>query len=305
MLKKIFLSIVLISVIVMILLSGCDRTDIKEEVFSFIFMSDTQADPEIGDYKPFGDLLEQALDHESQPQMLILGGDNVNSGNLSAEWDAFWDAADGMLDDIIVASVAGNHDNDLLLAEQFDYPKTAPVNNTEGFFYSFKESNIFFIMLDSNIMGAGNASDAEWLSDQLSTDDAINADWRIVVLHHPFWTIADIPRDMQRAEVMRDTFLTVLEENGVDLILCGHQHVYSRTTPMLGGDISDNGIIQIMTASGAKESYSPGEKEYIVKSAETPVFLIISTSRRTLDIKALNNVGDQFDSVTVTNRKSN
>ena len=103
-------------------------------------------------------------------------------------------------------------------------------------------------------------------------------------------------------EVMREIFLPVLEENGVDLILCGHQHIYSRTAPMLDGSIAENGIIQIMTASGAKESYSPGDKEYIVKTAETPVYLIINAYTGKLDITAYDSAGEQFDHVLITKR---
>jgi len=284
----------------MVLLSGCSRGSFgTDEVFTFIFMSDTQADPEIGDYAPFGEILELALSHESRPQVLVLGGDNVNSGNSEEEWEKFWEAAGENLDDVLIASVAGNHDNNPLLAQQFDYPQVAPENNTEGFFYTFENSNIFFIMLDSNIMGAGNASDVEWLSDQLSSSDATEADWRIAVLHHPFWPVADIPRDMQRAETMRENFLPVMEENGVDLILCGHQHVYSRSVPMWDGIINENGIIQIMTASGAKDSYSPGENDYIEKIADTPVYLIIEVSAKALSLTAFNVTGEPFDSIRI------
>jgi len=262
-------------------------------------MSDTQADPEIGDYTPFGELLYLTLGHESQPKLLLLGGDNVNTGNSAEEWENFWAAADGNLDDVFIASAAGNHDNNPLLAQQFDYPQAAPENNTEGFFYTFTKNNVFFIMLDSNIMGAGNASDIEWLSNQLSSSAATDADWRIAVLHHPFWPVADIPRDVQRAETMREKFLPLIEEGNVDLILCGHQHVYSRTAPMRNGVIAEDGIIQIMTASGAKESYRPGEKEYIDIVADTPVYIIIEVSTNTLNIAAFNNVGEPFDSIRI------
>ena len=311
MIRKILLCIIIFLLITTVLLSGCYRGDStntfpgqkKDDiVFSFIFMSDTQADPEIGNYASFGELLKLALEHESKTQLLVLGGDNVNNGNSSQEWETFWATAGENLDGIITASVAGNHDNNPFLAEQFDYPQTAPANTSEGFFYSFSEKNTYFLMLDSNIMGAGNASDIDWLSDQLSSKSATDADWRIVVLHHPFWPIADIPKDTQRAETMRGKFLPVMEENGVDLILCGHQHIYSRTAPMRSGNIEENGIIQIMTASGAKGSYSPGEKDYIEKAAEGPAYLIIEVDVGLMTITAYDKNGEPFDNVRIIRR---
>jgi len=170
------------------------------------------------------------------------------------------------------------------LAEQFDYPETS----AEGFFYTFNEGNVFFLMLDSNIMGGGNAAHAEWVAEQLSSGAAKNADWRIAVTHHPLWPAAEIPKDAQRAQTMREVFLPVMEAGGVDLLLCGHQHVYSRTEP--------GGIVQIMAASGAKESYKPGNMDYIVTAAEAPNYLIIEAGVKTMEITAFDSTGKSFDS---------
>jgi len=291
---------------VCILLSGCAAkstdggvTSNGEDIigFSFIFMSDTQADPEAGDYTALGGLFELALSHESEPKLLILGGDNVNDGASSDEWSAFWSAAGDCLDDVLIASVAGNHDNKSLLAEQFDYPDKAPVSATEGFFYSFTESNVLFVMLDSNMMGAGNAADAKWLEELLSSEAAANADWIIAVSHHPFFPIAEIPKDSQRAQTMGETFLPLMEESRVDLLLCGHQHMYSRTKPMSSSGISEGGLVQIMTASGAKGNYTPGSSEYVEITAETPAYLIVEIRGEAMAITAYNGAGAPFDSV--------
>ena len=47
---------------------------------------------------------------------------------------------------------------------------------------------------------------------------------------------------------MQESFLPLLREAGVDLILCGHQHVYMRA--------EDAGLTQVMLASGGKQ-YQP------------------------------------------------
>ena len=287
--------------------TGQSEVDIDKseagEVFSFIFMSDTQADPELGDYSLFGEILGLALIHESRPTLLVLGGDNVNNGSREEEWVAFWAAITENPDGIIMASAAGNHDNDPLLAKQFDYPQTAPENNSNGYFYSFTAGNIFFLILDSNILGAGRDYDIEWTKSQLTSDAAINADWRITVLHHPLWTVADIPRDMQRAETMRESLLYILDENGVDLILCGHQHMYSRSIPMRGGTSGNNGLIQIMAASGAKESYRTGNNDNFEVIAPAPNYLIIEAWTEALEITAYDGNGETLDNVRILRRR--
>ena len=269
---------------------------------AFVFMSDLQADPETGDYSALGLLLEKALSRTNAPRLLVLGGDNVNNGSSEDEWRALKAAAGGGIDGITVASAAGNHDSHALLLEQFDYPDSAPGSSQNGFFYSFTHEDIFFLILDSNIMGAGNERDAEWVEEQLTSAAATSSNWQIAVCHHPFYPISQIPKDLVRAETMRAVFLPILEERGVDLILCGHQHLYARTAAMLGGVPDGGGLVQLMTASGSKESYSPSDNEYIEITAGAPAYIVIEATPETLEITTYDELGEPFDSVRIGRR---
>jgi len=287
-----------------LLLAGCAAPNTEEsavEVFTFVYMSDLHANPSIGDYTPNGYVMANAFAHAGAPQLLVLGGDNVNNASCAEDWADFWKGAAGHLEGITVASVAGNHCSGPLLAQQFDYPNTAPERSTEGFFYTFTAGNIFFLMLDTNIMGAGNASDAQWLSQQLSSDAARDADWIIAVGHHPFWPIVEVPRDAMRAQTMREVFLPLMEAGGVDLILSGHQHVYARTEPMLAGvGMSENGIMQILAATGPKIHYQPTDKDYIAIAKQIVSYLIVETTVNTLRVTAYDGEGQAFDSVQIS-----
>jgi 3',5'-cyclic AMP phosphodiesterase CpdA len=255
---------------------------------AFLFFGDTQPDPEEDCFDNVGKLLEQAVNHEEAPELVIFGGDTVNTGGDEAEWQAFWQAAGASLDGLTTAAVAGNHDSHALLAEQFDLPAEAPLNPGEGWFYSFRLGPVFFLMLDSNIMGAANHADIEWLQIELQSEAAQDANWRVAVMHHPMWPVSDIPRDIQRAETMREYFLPVLEQYGVDIILCGHQHVYSRTLPMRGDSVSADGrgIVQIMAASGDKASYAVGERDFLAAGAAAPNYALLIADESSLRITA-------------------
>ncbi|MCL2125762.1 MAG: metallophosphoesterase [Oscillospiraceae bacterium] len=229
----------------------------SSEKVSFLFFSDTQPDPETGDFNGFGELLELALASVPIPDAVIFGGDTVNDGGDVEEWQRFWQAAGGRLDGLATAAVAGNHDNYPLLAEQFDYPSQAPGRQDNGFFYTLSLGPIFFIMLDSNAMGAANADDIEWLRGVLESNAARESDWIVAVMHHPMWPVADNPKDAQRAEAMREHFLPLLENAGVSLILCGHQHTYARSMPMAGdnnlgaeGGNGNGGVSSATSANG-------------------------------------------------------
>ena len=301
-----------------------------QHVSKFLFFSDTQADPETGDYSGFGELLATALSRCPDPDIVIFGGDSVNDGADANEWDAFHKVVDPLLTGLTTASAVGNHDNCSLLKSQFTYPADSSSGAGNGFFYSLSAGPVFFIILDSNAMGAANQKDIEWLRSELQSSAAGQAVWRIAVMHHPMWIIADNPKDEQRAETMRESFLPLLEEYGVDLILCGHQHSYARTLPMSRGSAAaggyaqaqtpdtqapdaqtqapdaqtqapyaqsqeERGVVQIMAASGDKGSYTAGKRDYIAAAGSAPVFLVIEASQDTLRITALDGNGSKLD----------
>ena len=285
-----------------LLLYGCHKQEpvLLEErptPLTFLFFSDTQADPEIGDYSALGELLAQAVKVGRKPTLAIFGGDTVNVGGDADEWQEFWQAAETPLAGLTTAVVAGNHDSHTLLAEQFDYPRQAPSGQGEGFFYSFDFAPVHFIMLDSNIMGAAKQKDVKWLRDDLQSEATRQAIWRIAVMHHPMWPVVENPKDAARAATMREHFLPLLEAGGVDLILCGHQHVFALSLPMRGAAASDDGsgIIQIMAASGAKESYVVGNRGYVVLINPGPNYLLLTADDTEISIAAYDEHGEDWD----------
>ena len=271
-------------------------TEAPQTALTALFFSDTQADPATGDYSALGELLARATAQKPQPALIIFGGDTVNDGGDSKEWQKFWQAAATPLAGLITAAVPGNHDNYALLAEQFNYPAQAPLAPGAGFFYSFDMGGVHFIMLDSNIMGAARPEDIEWLKADLQSAAALEADWRVAVIHHPMWPLTDNPKDLERAAVMREHFLPLLQSYGVDLLLCGHQHLYGRSLPQRGdGAALDGGLIQIMAASGAKESYSIVDGAQVALSADAPNYLLLTADSAALTITAYNGINEAFD----------
>ena len=160
----------LLFVLIIVILSGCSFNQYTSEVnnsdaaqgFSFIFMGDSQADPETGDYTAWGKLLKQAAQDESKPAFIMISGDLVNDGNDQEEWDAFFAAGGEVLERLKLYPAMGNHDNTELFKANFDLPNNGP-EGKEGAFYSFDYGDAHFTVMDSNVMGAANPEDIEWL----------------------------------------------------------------------------------------------------------------------------------------------
>lgn len=271
----------------------------------FLFFSDTQENPGTGDGSNYEKLLAQAMARSEEPELAIFGGDTVNNGGDDSQWQEFWRISSSFLTGLTTAAVPGNHDSHKLLAQQFDYPKQAPSGQGDGYFYSFDLGPVHFIMLDSNIMGAANEKDVEWLRKDLQSAEAGQASWRIAVMHHPMWPLGENPKDIQRALTMREHFLPLLEAYGVELILCGHQHLYGRTLSMSGERISADrtGIVQIMAASGDKESYSAGDLDYIAASFSSTCYLLLKADGEELSITAYDSENNMIDICTMPLRQ--
>ncbi|CAN5251051.1 hypothetical protein BH11CYA1_BH11CYA1_46480 [soil metagenome] len=93
--------------------------------------------------------------------------------------------------------------------------------------FAYDYGNAHFLFLDANsYMDWTDESMRRWVDDDLK---AVAADkWKIVILHQPPFT-SNVGH--QREQGMR--FLSdIFERNGVNVVFCGHAHVYERSFPL-------------------------------------------------------------------------
>ncbi len=105
-------------------------------------------------------------------------------------------------------------------------------SGTEAY-YSFDFGKIHFICLNSHDLARDPAGAmAQWLKADL---DKTKADFLVAFWHHPPYTKGshDSDKELQLVE-MRSMIMPILESGGVDLVLCGHSHIYERSMLMDG-----------------------------------------------------------------------
>lgn len=102
-------------------------------------------------------------------------------------------------------------------------------------YYSFDYGSVHVVSLDSQVSmrdAANRAAMKDWLVADLAANDA---DWTIVIFHHPPYTKGSHDSDNAMAGIdqpifdMREQFTPVFEEHGVDLVYSGHSHSYERS----------------------------------------------------------------------------
>jgi len=180
---------------------------------------------------------------DSYTNLLLWLGDNAYPSGSDEEYtyNVFTGHYESILRQSVSYSTLGNHELFYSSAanqtgpyfDQFIFPENGEAggvaSGTEAY-YSFNYSNIHFVCLESNIDSFGMVNTTAMLN-WLNADLAANTQqWIIVYFHSPPYSKGYHDSDIEDDQIyMRQTFLPVLENYSVDLVLSGHSHDYERS----------------------------------------------------------------------------
>ena len=122
------------------------------------------------------------------------------------------------------------------------------------------------------------------LDDLKKTNQNKNIEWIFVIFHKPMYS--SISKQLEEY-IMRDKYQQIFDKYNVDLVIQGHNHIYSRTLPLsfnseqisepiLDQNIANsnnngtftqpNGIVYLVVGTGGDELYDITEKPYYVQN---------------------------------------
>ncbi len=197
---------------------------------------------------------------------LMLGDNAYQSGTDSEYQTRVFDVYDTLFRRSVCWPTIGNHDT----AQSQNPPLTIPyfqnfslpmngeagglASGTEKY-YAFDFGEIHFVCLDSMTSSRQPGSPMlTWLNADLAST---TAKWLIAYWHHPPYSKGhDSDTDAIQIQ-MRQNVLPILEQNGVDLVLCGHTHAYERTF-LLDGHY---GLSSTLTSAMIKDAGSGREDD--------------------------------------------
>lgn len=286
--------------------TGSFRVPDDGNAAQFLYLGDVQPDFSIEDYVRWEAMTERI--YEARPQLgwAVIGGDIVNVPRDEEQWNGFFESC-ALFTRIPLMTVSGNHEgvsSNETYKKLFANPDNGPDADElkEGFYY-FDCGSCRMIMTDSSFLtderreklGQKRWELCEsavevWLEEVLAGSDRR---WNIVVTHHPPYGMHD--RDTVSPQ-LRQLWVPVMEENGADLVLCGHQHMYMRTEKI-------NGITYIMGNSGLRESefYNGANlPDYCAAAyADGPNYQIVEAGRWKLKITSYNEKGLIIDEAVI------
>lgn len=212
--------------------------------FDFLFFGD----PQIGssgnvakDGAGWLDTLNVSLAANPNAELLVSGGDQVEAANTEAQWDAFL-APDKLRQYPWVATI-GNHDVGGKAYEQHlwtpNTDRSAPFYRGDaatesGGDYSFVYKDVLFVDINSNAYANGaDPAHVDYISRAVRKYGA-RAKYTVLVYHHSIYSPADHANDTDNQQRRQD-FPTAFSKLGVDLVLQGHDHSYSRSYEIKNG----------------------------------------------------------------------
>ncbi|MEU4238172.1 metallophosphoesterase family protein [Actinoplanes sp. NPDC026619] len=230
------------------------KTQSFEGDYDFLFYGD----PQIGssgdtakDQAGWVDTVNVSLAANPNAEILVSGGDQVETANTESQWDAF--LAPTQLKSYPWAATIGNHDVGGKAYEQHLY---TPNTDRSGAYYSsgtatgaqsggdywYIYKDTLFIDLNSNSYatsqgGGGDAAHLSYVTDVINQHGA-EAKWKVLVYHHAIYSPADHAKDADN-KIRRVDFSQKFSDLGVDLVLQGHDHSYSRSYLIKNGAKAD------------------------------------------------------------------
>lgn len=147
----------------------------------------------------------------------------------------------------------------------------------------YADGEVLVVGLDSN--DVGDQDQRAWLETTLR---ASKATWKIVALHHPPYSDGYQGSSLDA----RQAFGPLFAENGVQLVLSGHDHDYQRSVPI-------DGVTYVVTgaASGTRRT---GEADFTAVSFSWHHYLDVAVYADRLVLRAVNQDQRVADEWTLT-----
>jgi len=208
-----------------------------------------------------------------QPLFHLFNGDlcyaNLAEDRVRTWWD-FWENNSRSARKRPWMPSPGNHENELgngpigYQAYQtfFSVPAAdGQTDVTRGLWYAFTAGSVRVVSIanddvtyqdagDSYVRGYSQGAQKAWLEKELAASRAdTSIDWLIVCMHQVAISTAD---KFNGADLgIREEWLPLFDQYGVDLVVCGHEHHYERSHPLRGRETNQT-LTPLPAATGTE-----------------------------------------------------
>ncbi|MGG7465118.1 immunoglobulin-like domain-containing protein [Plantibacter sp. YIM 135347] len=273
--------------------------------FSFLLIGDSQIGASgnaTNDAAGWATTLQKAETLLPESRFVLSVGDQVDSAANETQYAGF--LAPKQLTKTPLITNIGNHDvASLAYRQHFNMPnidETFGQGNAgqSGGNYWFVYNDVLFISFNSN--NRENARHVEYVA-KIVTEQGAGKKWIVVHFHHSIFSVASHATDADIIE-RRGVFPAGFSEIGVDLVVMGHDHVYTRSYLMNGNQsvaqqakgtvVPKDGDVLYLTANS-----SSGSKFYEIQEGQDFFWADVENQEH---IPNMTNVQVTDDAITLT-----
>ncbi len=227
-----------------------------------------------------------------QTDLWIMLGDNAYTFGNDAEYQkAVFEIYPETLATTPLFSTIGNHEVLSFGGAPYFDIFTLPENGEGGglasgteAYYSFNYGNVHFVCLDSEKASrAVGGAMYNWLVTDLQAN---SQDWTIVFFHQPPYSKGSHDSDSsseKHMRQMRENFVPVFDQYGVDLVFSGHSHAYERSHLIRShtgtSDTLDSSMI--LDANGGREDEAGAYEKLFSQTHNGVVYTVAGSSGKT------------------------
>ncbi|MFJ2370723.1 GH92 family glycosyl hydrolase [Microbacterium sp. NPDC087665] len=279
-------------------------TGTYDESYSFVYLTDAQIGASgswQNDRDRWAASLGQIDQFEKDASMIVSGGDQIETHRSEDEYASL--IAPELLKQLPFQATIGNHDNQ---SDQFNShfftpnrSETHGYESTEGraggdYWYTY--NGVLYLNINTNARSTNEEDHAAFLREVVEEQGA-EANWIVVVMHHSLYSAAfhSVEQDVKER---RAALAPVFSELGIDLVLAGHDHIYTRSYLMDG--TTPVGDLEAQQESGVTLAAEEGQVLYVTgNSASGSKFYGLDASSPEAAIKDQSNQ-PQYTDVDVT-----
>ena len=274
--------------------------------FSALIFGDSQS----LDYNVWRQTASAAYANDKAAAFFINMGDLVDNGEQYSQWRSWFRGAAGLLPQIPVAPISGNHENyslqwkpykgDLYLT-LFDLPLNGP-EGLQKQAYSYDYGEVHFAVIDTQLEELKDwqpdlvARQVKWLENDLADS---NKKWKVVLVHRSLFRYQDgKPNELGAA------LLPVLDRSNVDVVFSAHIHTYGRTAPLKNGNVAGQGTVYISSGRSGDKTWAgsrakPQEVAFD-NVLDQPNYMKLTADSHKLTVTSLKQDGKLIDTMTLT-----
>ena len=185
-----------------------------------------------------------AIISDSSAQIVTISGDISYADGNQDEWDEWFLTQEESMVSLPWVTAVGNHENEpgvgfVPYEHRFDSDGAI---ESEGFWYSRDFPGVHMVFMSTEHDYTAGSAQYNWLQSDLQSANSPDAreerPFIIVYGHSPMYS----SNDYHGSEVeLRDALESLYVENGVNLVIAGHDHFYERTWPVIAEEVVDKG----------------------------------------------------------------